>query len=122
LPQSCWEEGIILTGSAINPCAVDGVREEWKLIMDWCELIIPNVFTPDYGDEFNQSFYIKGLERFDNVNLRVYNRWGQLVYSNNNYKNEDAWRPNNEETGTYWYTMILPNGRDYAGTVTILRD
>ena len=122
LPQSCWEEGIILTGSAINPCAVDGVREEWKLIMDWCELIIPNVFTPDYGDDMNESFYITGLERFDNVNLRVYNRWGQLVYSNNNYKNEDAWRPNNEETGTYWYTMILPNGRDYAGTVTILRD
>ena len=122
LPDDCWGYGITLTGSAINPCAVGGIRQEWEVLIDWCELIIPNVFTPDYGDDMNESFQITGLEVYDNVNLRVYNRWGQLVYSSNDYKNDDAWRPNNEETGTYWYTMILPNGIDHSGSVTLLRD
>ena len=111
-----------MVGSAINPCAVGGVREEWDVIVDYCELVVPNVFTPDYGDPLNEDFHIQGLEVYDNVRLRIYNRWGQLVYSDDNYRNESAWRPNNGETGTYWYTMSLPNGFDYNGHVTILRD
>jgi gliding motility-associated-like protein len=122
LNQNCWEYGIALVGSAINPCAVGGVREEWDVIVDYCELVVPNVFTPDYGDPLNEDFHIQGLEVYDNVRMRIYNRWGQLVYSDDNYRNESAWRPNNGETGTYWYTMSLPNGFDYNGHVTILRD
>ena len=122
LPDDCWGYGITLTGSAINPCAVGGIRQEWEVLIDWCELIIPNVFTPDYGDDMNESFQITGLEVYDNVNVRIYNRWGQLEYSSNNYTNEDAWRPNDAETGTFWYTLVLPNGIDHSGTVTVLRD
>ena len=123
LNQNCWEYGITLVGSAINPCAVGGIRQEWEVLVDYCELIIPNVFTPDYGDDMNESFYITGLEVYDDVYMRIYNRWGQVVYTSNAYENDDAWRPNNEETGTYWYTMYLPeNGREYKGSVTILRD
>jgi gliding motility-associated-like protein len=123
LNQNCWEYGITLVGSAINPCAVGGIRQEWEVLVDYCELTIPNVFTPDYGDDMNESFYITGLEVYDDVYMRIYNRWGQVVYTSNAYENDDAWRPNNEETGTYWYTMYLPeNGREYKGSVTILRD
>jgi gliding motility-associated-like protein len=122
LNQNCWEYGISLIGSAINPCAVGGIREEWDVIVDYCELTIPNVFTPDYGDAMNEAFHIDGLEVYDNVRMRIYNRWGQLVYSDDNYRNDSAWRPNNGETGTYWYTMSLPSGFDYNGHVTILRD
>lgn len=122
LNQNCWEYGIALVGSAINPCAVSGEREEWDVIVDYCELLIPNVFTPDYGNDLNENFYIEGLEVYDDVRMRIYNRWGQLVYSDDNYRNDNAWRPNNGETGTYWYTMSLPNGFDYSGHVTILRD
>jgi len=122
LDQNCWEYGIELVGSAINPCAVGGVRQEWDVVVDYCELIIPNVFTPDYGDAMNEDFYIEGLDVYDNVYMRIYNRWGQVIYSSNNYKNDSAWRPNNGETGTYWYTMRLPNGIDHNGHVTILRN
>jgi len=123
LNQNCWEYGITLVGSAINPCAVGGIRQEWEVLVDYCELTIPNVFTPDYGDDMNESFYITGLEVYEDVYMRIYNRWGQVVYTSNAYDNEDAWRPNNDETGTYWYTMYLPeNGREYKGSVTILRD
>ena len=122
LDQNCWEYGIELVGSAINPCAVGGVRQEWDIVVDYCALTIPNVFTPDYGDAMNEDFYIEGLDVYDNVYMRIYNRWGQVVYSSNNYQNDNAWRPNNGETGTYWYTMRLPNGIDHNGHVTILRN
>lgn len=122
LNQECWENGITLVGSAINPCAVGGIRQEWQILVDYCELTIPNVFTPDYGDDLNENFYITGLEVYDDVYMRIYNRWGQVVYTSNSYNNEEAWRPNNDETGTYWYTMLLPNGFEYSGAVTILRD
>ena len=121
LPMDCWSQGIVLVGSAINPCAVGGIRHEWEVIIDWCELVIPNVFTPEYGDDLNESFFIEGLEVYDDVYMRVYNRWGQQVYSSNNYKNEDAWRPDNGETGTFYYTMVLPNQKIHSGHVTILR-
>lgn len=122
LDQNCWEYGIELVGSAINPCAVGGVRQVWDVVVDYCELTIPNVFTPDYGDDMNEDFYIDGLDVYDSVYMRIYNRWGQVVYSSNNYKNSSAWRPNNGETGTYWYTMRLPSGIEHSGHVTILRD
>lgn len=122
LPETCWENQIVLVGSAINPCAVGGIRNEWDVVVDNCELTIPNVFTPDYGDAMNEDFHIEGLEVYDDVYMRIYNRWGQVVYTSNDYKNDDAWRPNNGETGTYWYTMRLPNGFEYDGHVTILRN
>ena len=122
LNQNCWEYGIELVGSAINPCAVGGVRQEWDVVIDYCALTIPNVFTPDYGDAMNEDFHIEGLEVYDNVYMRIYNRWGQEVYASNNYTNESAWRPNNGETGTYWYNLRLPSGIEQSGHVTILRD
>jgi hypothetical protein len=121
LPMDCWAQGIVLVGSAINPCAVGGIRHEWEVLIDWCELLIPNVFTPEYGDDMNESFFIEGLEVYDDVYMRVYNRWGQQVYWSNDYKNEDAWRPDNGETGTFYYTMVLPNQKIHTGHVTILR-
>lgn len=91
-------------------------------MIDYCALTIPNVFTPDYGDAMNEDFHIEGLEVYDNVYMRIYNRWGQEVYASNNYTNESAWRPNNGETGTYWYNLRLPSGIEQSGHVTILRD
>lgn len=47
----------------------------------------PNVFSPN-GDGVNDEFYLKkdAFDRcYDALNIRVYNRWGQLVY-----KSEDA--------------------------------
>jgi hypothetical protein len=122
LPDTCWGYGITLTGSAINPCAVGGIRQEWEVLIDGCDLEFPNVFTPDYGDDLNESFQVPGLGVYEGVIFRVYNRWGELEFSSDDYTNEDAWRPNNGETGTFWYTCILPSGKNYSGYVTVLRD
>lgn len=45
---------------------------------------IPNTFTPD-GDEFNQIFqpiFTSGFDPYD-FNLKIYNRWGQVVFESN---------------------------------------
>jgi gliding motility-associated-like protein len=96
------------------------VREEWQVIMDYCEITIPNVFTPGNGDSMNPSFQIDGLDVYDDVIVRVYNRWGQVVFQSDDYKSGD-WLANDIEDGTYWYTLLLPNGFDYQGSLTILR-
>lgn len=120
LPQSCWGNELVLTGSAVNPCAVWGINQTWNVIMDYCDITIPNVFTPGNGDSSNPSFQIEGLEVYDDVIVRVFNRWGQVVFQSDDYKSGD-WIANDVEDGTYWYTLVLPNGIDHSGVLTILR-
>jgi gliding motility-associated-like protein len=78
LPQSNIE--YIVQVSDVNNCfAFDSIRV--KLYTVKPGLYVPNAFTPN-GDTKNDYFKpialgIKSLDKFD-----VYNRWGQLVYSN----------------------------------------
>ncbi len=66
--------------------------------------IIPNILTPN-GDGINDSFVIKGLET--GAKLTVFNRWGTIVYSNNDYNND--WTPSNLADGIYFYTLVIPS-------------
>lgn len=80
--------------------------------------IIPELVTPN-GDGKNDIFEIKGLEFYPDNELEVYNRWGNLVYSVNGYKNDWDGRPNAPfSTGTgrlpagvYFYILKL-NDKD----------
>lgn len=45
---------------------------------------IPTAFTPN-NDGFNDQFIIPGIEKLPNAEVRIYNQWGQLLYSTNNY-------------------------------------
>ncbi|TKC10546.1 tandem-95 repeat protein [Pedobacter polaris] len=68
---------------------------------------IPNVITPD-GDGKNDYFVIVGLPNYDRVEVEFYNRWGNQVYINNNYKND--WNGERLNEGTYYYTIRLRKG------------
>lgn len=84
-------------------------------------LQIPNVFTPN-GDGKNDVFEIVGLEGFEKVNVKVFNRWGNEVYSNGNYKNN--WDGSNLNEGTYYYLIVLNRAGktdSYKGWVLIKR-
>lgn len=118
-PQSCWEQVITITGSSATPCGTTSMVQD--VLIDECEIEIPNVFTPRNADNMNRKFEIIGLDNYDNVLLRIYDRWGNLVYENYNYTNAGAWYGDDAADGTYWYTLLLPNGREHQGTVNIFR-
>lgn len=84
-------------------------------------LIIPNVFTPN-GDGHNDLLVFKNLEFFNNY-LQIFNRWGNLIYEKENYKNN--WDGEGTADGTYLYILEVYNENNelktYKGTLNILK-
>lgn len=75
------------------------------------------IFTPN-GDTANETLVFEGLEQYEKSYLEIYNRWGNLVYKANNYKND--WKgvstgrvtikpKNNLPVGTYFYLLQFGN-------------
>lgn len=82
-----------------------------------CDVFVPNVFTPN-GDGLNDTFVIEGID-FVNNTLKVFNRWGQVVYETKNYRSN--WRADDVADGTYFYVLEVNGHNDpYTGHVTIL--
>jgi gliding motility-associated-like protein len=84
-----------------------------------------NVFTPN-GDGINDYFEINHSERFPEMQVEVYNRWGSLLYSNKGYDSGSYWdgttRGKEVPVGTYYYIIIPRPGADpITGHVTIIR-
>ena len=80
---------------------------------------VPNSFTPN-GDGKNEFFIIKGLEAYPKSKLTVVNRWGNEVYSSNDYTN--TWNAEKLPDGVYFYILDLANSEALKGDVTILRN
>ncbi len=90
-------------------------------------LTIYDVFTPN-GDGDNETFMIEGIELFDNT-LKIFNRWGVLVYETKNYKNDWKGLSDGRATlvkkeklpaGTYFYVLELTkSGKQQAGPLYI---
>ncbi|PSJ71774.1 hypothetical protein C7N43_37620 [Sphingobacteriales bacterium UPWRP_1] len=98
------------------------VAEEPRLLF-----AIPSAFSPN-NDGINDSFMvIANPSDIEQVNLRVYNRWGQEIFSanslstpwNGKYKAQDC------EMGVYVYhgSVTLTGGeiKDFKGNVTLIR-
>lgn len=72
------------------------------IMINECGIKIPNAFTPN-GDGVNDYFVIPGSERFDRMELSIFNRWGNEVYRSNNYNND--WAGLNLHEGVYYYQL-----------------
>lgn len=76
---------------------------------------LPNGISPN-GDGFNDNLQVRGLEDFPTNKLIVFNRWGNAVYEENNYRNTTPWEGTNDSgeqlpEGTYFVVIEL-DGRD----------
>lgn len=95
---------------------LDTLISELKVIGD---VIVPNVFSPN-GDGKNDFFVIGNLEAFKNPAIWIYNRWGKLLYSSDNYQNN--WDGEENPDGTYFFVLLLNDPeKEYKGTVFITR-
>ncbi|MGJ1421984.1 DUF7507 domain-containing protein [Sphingobacterium spiritivorum] len=63
---------------------------------------VPNVFTPN-GDGKNDEFEVIGTGYYDRIEVQIYNRYGKIVYENDNYKND--WNADGCLDQTYFYTV-----------------
>lgn len=95
---------------------------EVTIVVEPEPLFIPNVFTPN-GDGEHDTFVITGRQNFEVVDLTIFNRWGNEVYRNNDYK--DTWDGNGLNEGTYYYLIILKKDGEekaaYKGWVLLKR-
>jgi gliding motility-associated-like protein len=83
-----------------------------------CNLIIPNVISAN-GDNINDYFKISGLLNFPGSTLLVFNRWGNKIYTSDDYKND--WKPN-VSSGTYFYILNVTDGRKLNGFIEVFKD
>ena len=116
-------------GVGFDDCDGDGIPN--FLDPDLCELLVPAVFTPnDDGD--NDYWEILGIMAFPDNNVKIFNRWGELVYSKEGYNNEFNGRANTRTqmnggdgllpTGTYYYVVkVYETGDIYTGYVYITK-
>ncbi|HEY0977162.1 MAG TPA: choice-of-anchor L domain-containing protein [Flavobacteriales bacterium] len=82
-----------------------------------CDLIIPNVVTPN-GDGYNDFWEIQGILSV-NGRVNVWNRWGNKVFESMRYQNN--WSPKDLPDGTYYYEIIVDNeDKPHTGTLTVL--
>ena len=75
-----------------------------------CITEVPEIFTPN-GDGKNDGFVIKNIENFPDNKLKIFNRWGNLVYEKNGYLNEFEGFAN---TGDQVGKSKLPSGTYYV--------
>ena len=52
-------------------------------------IFVPNTFSPN-GDGSNDIFYPRGSGVFKIKNLRIFNRWGEVVFERSNFNANDA--------------------------------
>ncbi|NJO03552.1 MAG: gliding motility-associated C-terminal domain-containing protein, partial [Bacteroidia bacterium] len=106
--------------SGVNglPCNATGQ----VLVQVVSDIIIPNVFTPN-GDLVNDTWRIPLLETLDNVNVRIFTRWGDLVFESSGlYVPWDGtFKGKPVSTATYYYKINIRGGRTLGGSVTVVR-
>ena len=90
-------------------------------------IVVPNVFTPNNDDQ-NDSWEIDGLELLSEVDVKVFNRWGQSVFESFGYEVPwDGTSPSSNELpeGAYYYIINWvdkqQNQKSVQGAVNILK-
>ena len=109
--------------------AIDNITVQ--VLCNETSLFIPNTFSPN-GDGMNDYFYPRGFGLYTIRALRIFNRWGQVVFEKINFLANDqssAWdgkfKGNPQPADVYVYSIdvICDNGTVLTrkGDITLLR-
>tara|TARA_B100000609_G_scaffold60617_1_gene47717 strand:+ start:123 stop:1784 length:1662 start_codon:yes stop_codon:yes gene_type:complete len=103
----------------------DGCNQEISdstLVWNQCPIENINIFTPN-SDGINDFFAPINLDDYPNPSVLIYNRWGKLVYVNEDYQND--WTGLHYESddklkeGIYYY-IIDPESKKYNYNSTLI--
>lgn len=104
----------------VDQLDIDSINDSDQAEVDPSCLIVYNEFSPN-GDGVNEFFKIDCISRYPNNVLRVYNRWGNIVYEQRSYNNDWDGISNGRATvqkgdllpvGTYYYVLDLGEGSE----------
>ncbi len=112
-----WVMGVDQYGCSNSDSITVTVDNDYRLIAN-------NVFTPD-GNGTNDTWVIQNVETFGTVNVRVYDRYGQLVFQDFAYENDWSGTYGNDilPDGTYYYLITFSDSDiRYKGSLTLIRN
>ena len=83
---------------------------------------VNEVLTPN-GDNINDLWIIYDLPYYEPVDLSIYNRWGDVIYTNTNYQNtwDATFNGNKLPEGTYYYIVRTKTDVIFKGSINIIR-
>jgi gliding motility-associated-like protein len=85
------------------------------------------------GDQINDSWFIKNIDQYPGNSVRVFDRWGGLIFQSTGYNNNEVvWNGESNSslmysdkyvsTGTYFYAIDLGNGsKSITGAIEVIR-
>jgi gliding motility-associated-like protein len=117
-PLQCWDSACII------------VENEYDTALTPC-----NIFTPN-GDGFNDIFYFEDIQGVTEMEMLIYNRWGEKVYefkASRQPDDADLWDGTKFNDGTecpagtyyfviYWKWRGDDKLHETKGTVTLIRE
>ena len=123
--NSPWENSLFVHSELIEVAGcytfsvVDSVGNESELTHEICFdncpfYTLPNIFTPN-GDNFNEIVIPFPYKYVEEVEIKIYNRWGQLVYQTNdrdiNWDGRHIVTKLPCSSGVYFYNCIVKEQR-----------
>ncbi|MBL4736343.1 MAG: gliding motility-associated C-terminal domain-containing protein, partial [Flavobacteriales bacterium] len=128
--------GVSLTTGGLSRLTIfnwsDFSFEPYAITKDICLIIPPvvstqffiyNTFTPD-DNGINDTWQIDNIDQYPNNEVKIFNRWGGLVYEAAPYQNDWDGTFDGEKlpVTAYYYVLSLGNGTPaYTGTVNLTR-
>ncbi len=96
-------------------------------VLDNCFIAVPSAFTPN-GDGLNDYLYPNNALKATNLEFKVFNRWGQVVFESHNWQEkwDGKFRGVPQQTGVYvWFLRYthVDTGQSVfkKGTTTLIR-
>ena len=112
---------------AIDNGCTDTACVQVLVNLDCGDIFVPNVFTPNSGDENSLECVIGGC--LTQLHMRIYDRWGELVFET--FSKEDCWdgthmrngKPMSTAVFVYILTATTAQGEEVEqnGNITLVR-
>ena len=80
------------------------------VLIGTCEITIPNVVSPYSTSGDNDDFRIPGIQSYEDVELTVLNRWGNIVFESDDFGVQPFWdcAADGATSGVYFYVLKVP--------------
>lgn len=111
--------------AATNNCGT--TQDDVLFTKGICKVYVPSGFTPN-GDGLNDLFRVTGVEVISEFNLKIFNRWGQIIFETNDKTKgwDGKLKGTVLSTGTFVYILKYTESntglsQTLKGTVTLIR-